>query len=151
MATIRVLLVDDDSMVRQILSRMLAAYPELDIVGQAATGEEAVSRVEELSPQVVVMDIRMPKMDGIAAAREIKQKYPQVQIIGLSEYGNGYNADAMLKAGAVAVFHKSKSPEELYPAIMKAGGQDSPALARRPEKNPPTPLRPASCSPVAEE
>ena len=129
MATIRVLLVDDDSMVRQILSRMLAAYPELDIVGQAATGEEAVSRVEELSPQVVVMDIRMPKMDGIAAAREIKQKYPQVQIIGLSEYGNGYNADAMLKAGAVAVFHKSKSPEELYPAIMKAGGQDSPAFA----------------------
>lgn len=129
MATIRVLLVDDDSMVRQILSRMLASYPELDVVGQAATGDEAVSRVEELSPQVVVMDIRMPKMDGIAAAREIKQRYPQVQIIGLSEYGDGYNADAMLKAGAVAVFHKSKSPEELYPAIIKAGGQDSPASA----------------------
>ncbi len=129
MATIRVLLVDDDSMVRQILSRMLASYPDLDIVGQASTGEEAVSRVEELSPQVVIMDIRMPKMDGIAAAREIKQRYPQVQIIGLSEYGDGYNADAMLKAGAVAVFHKSKSPEELYPAIMKAGGHDSPVLA----------------------
>jgi DNA-binding NarL/FixJ family response regulator len=128
-ATIRVLLVDDDSMVRQILSRMLASYPDLDIVGQASTGEEAVSRVEELSPQVVIMDIRMPKMDGIAAAREIKQRYPQVQIIGLSEYGDGYNADAMLKAGAVAVFHKSKSPEELYPAIMKAGGHDSPVLA----------------------
>jgi len=128
-ATIRVLLVDDDSMVRQILSRMLASYPDLDIVGQASTGEEAVFRVEELSPQVVIMDIRMPKMDGIAAAREIKQRYPQVQIIGLSEYGDGYNADAMLKAGAVAVFHKSKSPEELYPAIMKAGGHDSPVLA----------------------
>jgi hypothetical protein len=52
-----------------------------------------------------------------------------VQIIGLSEYGDGYNTDAMLKAGAVAVFHKSKSPEELYPAIMKAGGHDSPVLA----------------------
>jgi DNA-binding NarL/FixJ family response regulator len=128
-ATIRVLLVDDDSMVRQILSRMLASYPDLDIVGQASTGEEAVFRVEELSPQVVIMDIRMPKMDGIAAAREIKQRYSQVQIIGLSEYGDGYNADAMLKAGAVAVFHKSKSPEELYPAIMKAGGHDSPVLA----------------------
>ena len=128
-ATIRVLLVDDDSMVRQMLSRMLASYADLDIVGQASTGEEAVSRVEELSPQVVIMDIRMPKMDGIAAAREIKQRYPQVQIIGLSEYGNGYNADAMLKAGAVAVFHKSKSPEELYPAIMKAGGHDSRVLA----------------------
>lgn len=128
-ATIRVLLVDDDSMVRQVLSRMLASYPDLDVVGQAATGEEAVSRVEELSPQVVIMDIRMPKMDGIAAAREIKQRYPHVQIIGLSEYGNGYNADAMLKAGAVAVFHKSRSPEELYPAIMNAGGQNSTASA----------------------
>ena len=120
MATIRVLLVDDDSMIRQILARMLASYPDLEVVGQAASGDEAVSCVEQLAPQVVVMDIRMPKMDGIAAAREIKEKYPQVQIIGLSEYGNGYNADAMLKAGALAVYHKSRSPEELIPAIMNA-------------------------------
>jgi DNA-binding NarL/FixJ family response regulator len=124
MATTRVLLADDDSMVRQILTRLLASDPNLDVVGQAVTGEEAVSYVEQLLPQVVVMDIRMPKMDGIAATREIKQKYPEVQIIGLSEYGNGYNADAMLKAGAVAVYHKSKSPEELIPAILKAGGQN---------------------------
>ena len=123
MATIRVVLVDDDSLVRQVLSRMLASYTDLEVVGQAATGEEAISCVEKLSPQVVIMDIRMPKMDGIAAAREIKEKYPQVQIIGLSEYGNGYNADAMLKAGAVAVYHKSKSPEELIPAIIKASGK----------------------------
>jgi DNA-binding NarL/FixJ family response regulator len=126
MTTLRVLLVDDDSMVRQILARLLASYPDLDVVGQAATGDEAVSCVEALSPQIVIMDIRMPKMDGIAAAREIKAKYPQVQIIGLSEYGNGYNADAMLKAGAVAVYHKSAAPEELYPAIIRAGGQELP-------------------------
>jgi DNA-binding NarL/FixJ family response regulator len=127
MTTLRVLLVDDDSMVRQILARMLATYPDLDVVGQAATGDEAVTCVEKLAPHIVIMDIRMPKMDGIAAAREIRAKYPQVQIIGLSEYGNGYNADAMLKAGAVAVYHKSKAPEELYPAIISAGRQDSPS------------------------
>jgi DNA-binding NarL/FixJ family response regulator len=111
-------------MVRQILARMLASYPDLDVVGQAATGDEAVSCVEKLSPHVVIMDIRMPRMDGIAAAREIREKYPQVHIIGLSEYGTGYNADAMLKAGAVAVYHKSQAPEELYPAIIKASGKD---------------------------
>jgi DNA-binding NarL/FixJ family response regulator len=124
MATLRVLLVDDDSMVRRILAQILATYPDLDVVGQAATGDEAVSCVEALSPHIVIMDIRMPRMDGIAAAREIKAKYPQVQIIGLSEYGTGYNADAMLKAGAIAVYHKSKAPEELYPAIIEAGGED---------------------------
>lgn len=123
MATVRVLLADDDSMVRQLLSGLLSSYPNLEVVGQAATGEEAVLCVKKLSPHVVIMDIRMPKMDGIAASREIRQKYPQVQIIGLSEYGNGYNEDAMLRAGALAVFLKSKSPEELYPAIMRAGGQ----------------------------
>jgi DNA-binding NarL/FixJ family response regulator len=126
-STIRVLLVDDDSMVRQLLIRSLVTYPDLQVVGQAATGDEAVSCVEKLAPQIVIMDIRMPRMDGIAAAREIKAKYPQVQIIGLSEYGHGYNADAMLKAGAVAVYHKSMATEELYSAIIKAGGQDVPA------------------------
>jgi DNA-binding NarL/FixJ family response regulator len=125
MASLRLLLVDDDFMVRRILAQILATYPDLEVVGQAATGDEAVSCVETLSPHVVIMDIRMPRMDGIAAAREIKAKYPQVQIIGLSEYGHGYNADAMLKAGAVAVYHKSKAPEELYSAILKAGRQDS--------------------------
>ena len=112
MATTRVLLADDDSMVRQILTRLLASDPNLDVVGEAVTGEEAVSYVEQLLPQVVVMDIRMPKMDGIAATREIKQKYPQVQIIGLSEYGNGYNADAMLKAGAKACSAKAEPSSE---------------------------------------
>ncbi len=119
MATTRVLLVDDESLVRQVLSRILADYPDLEVVGQAATGDEAISNVDALRPHVVIMDIRMPKMDGITAAREIKSKYPEVQIIALTEFAYGYHADAMLKAGALAVYQKSNAFEELYPAIKK--------------------------------
>jgi DNA-binding NarL/FixJ family response regulator len=119
MATSRVLLADDDSLVRLAIRRVLADYPEVDVVGEATTGVEAVSGVERLRPHIVIMDIRMPRMDGIAAAREIKDKYPETQIIGLSEYAYGYHADAMLKAGALAVYQKSKAPEELYAAIKK--------------------------------
>jgi DNA-binding NarL/FixJ family response regulator len=88
-------------------------------VGEAATGYEAVAAVDRLQPDIVVMDIRMPGLDGIAAAREIRDKHPQVKIIGLSEYAYGYNTDAMGKAGAVGIYLKSNALEELYPAIKK--------------------------------
>jgi DNA-binding NarL/FixJ family response regulator len=119
MATTRVLLVDDESLVRHVLSRILADYPDVEVIGQAATGDEAILSVEALRPHLVIMDIRMPKMDGIAAAREIKSKYPEVQIIALTELAYGYHADAMLRAGALAVYQKANAFEELYPAIKK--------------------------------
>ena len=89
-ATIRVLLVDDESLVRRILKQILAGYQDMELVGEAANGEEAISAVARLQPDIVVMDIRMPALDGIAAAREIRLKYPHVKIIGLSEYGNDF-------------------------------------------------------------
>ena len=82
------LLVDDESLVRRILKQILAGYQDMELVGEAANGEEAISAVERLQPDVVVMDIRMPALDGIAAAREIRAKYPHVKIIGLSEYAH---------------------------------------------------------------
>jgi DNA-binding NarL/FixJ family response regulator len=127
MAITRVLLADDDSLVRLAIRRVLVGYPEVEVVGEAATGVDAVSSVERLRPHIVIMDIRMPRMDGIAACREVKDKYPDVQVIGLSEYAYGYHADAMLKAGALAVYQKSNALEELYAAIKKViGSQDNP-------------------------
>ena len=122
MAATRVLLVDDESLVRRILKQILASYPDMELVGEAATGYEAISAVERFQPDIVVMDIRMPGLDGIAAAREIRVKYPHVKIIGLSEYAYGYNTDAMEKAGAAGVYQKSSALEELYPAIKKVIG-----------------------------
>ena len=121
-ATTRVLLVDDESLVRRILKQILGAYQDMELVGEAANGEEAIAAVAQLQPDVVVMDIRMPGLDGIAAARVIKGKYPHVKIIGLSEYAQSYNIDAMERAGAVGVYLKSMALEELYRAIKAARG-----------------------------
>ena len=115
--TTRVLVVDDESLVRRTLQQVLASYRDLELVGEAANGEEAIAAVERLQPDIVVMDIRMPALDGIAAAREIRAKAPHVKIIGLSEHATGYNTDAMERAGAVGVYLKSMALEELYPAI----------------------------------
>ena len=115
--TIRVLVVDDECLVRRILKQILASYQDLELVGEAASGQEAIAAVATLQPDVVVMDIRMPTVDGIAAAREIHANAPHVKIIGLSEHATGYNTDAMEQAGAVGVYLKSMALEELYPAI----------------------------------
>jgi DNA-binding NarL/FixJ family response regulator len=120
MAGTRVLLVDDDSLVRKVLSRILADHEDIEVVGEAATGEEAISSVGRLEPHVVVLDIRMPKMDGVAAAREIRSRYPQVKIIGLSELPQQYEVFSMQKAGVSAVYYKSQATEQLYAAIKKA-------------------------------
>ena len=120
MTATRVLLVDDESLVRRILKQILSAYQDLELVGEAANGEEAISAVERLQPDVVVMDIRMPGYDGIAAVRAIREKYPRAKIIGLSEYAQSYNIDAMERAGALGVYLKSMALEELYPAIKAA-------------------------------
>jgi DNA-binding NarL/FixJ family response regulator len=116
-STTRVLVVDDESLVRRILKQILASYQDLELVGEAANGEEAIAAVTRLQPDIVVMDIRMPTLDGIAAAREIRAQAPHVKIIGLSEHATGYNTDAMEQAGVVGVYLKSMALEELYPAI----------------------------------
>jgi YesN/AraC family two-component response regulator len=85
MAGTRVLLVDDESLVRQILKQIVAGYPDMELVGEAENGEAAIDAVDRLQPDIVVMDVRIPTLDGTAAARKISLTYPHVKIIGLSD------------------------------------------------------------------
>src|SRR5512134_1140525 len=114
---IRVLIVDDHLMFRQGLRSLLQSYPDIDVVDEAGDGAEAVSKVTSLQPAVVVMDISMPKMDGVAATRLLKNEHSHITVLGLSVIGQGYQVDAMLKAGAVKVLTKEKAVDELYDAI----------------------------------
>ena len=100
---IRVLLVDDHERVRDALRDLLQSYPNLSLVGEASNGEEAVRLVRELSPSVVVMDINMPKLNGIDATMKIKTSYPHVVIVGLSVSASDAHRQAMTAAGATTL------------------------------------------------
>ncbi len=117
---IRVLLVDDHLMFRQGLRTLPQSYPDIDVVAEASDGAEAVSKVPTVQPTVVVMDISMPKMDGVAATRILKSQYAKVAVVGLSVTGEGYQVDAMLRAGAVTVLTKERAVDELYDSIKAA-------------------------------
>ena len=117
---IRVLLVDDHMMFRQGLRTLLQCYPDIEVVAEASDGAEAVSKVTAAQPTVVVMDISMPKMDGVAATRLLKSQHSEVTVLGLSVTGQGFQVEAMLKAGAVKVLTKEKAVDELYDCIKQA-------------------------------
>jgi len=119
-STIRVLLVDDHAMVRQGLRCALEVYPTIEVVGEADDGDQAVKCVAKLQPTVVVMDIVMPKMDGIAATRLIKSQYPQTAVVGLTRDLKDYTVYVVKKAGAFDVVDKKDAVVELYDAIQRA-------------------------------
>ncbi|MBS0171047.1 MAG: PAS domain S-box protein [Nitrospira sp.] len=119
-AGIRVLLVDDHAMVRQGLRSMLDAYDDIQVIGEAQDGVEAVRLARELRPRVVVMDISMPNMNGIEATAEIKAQYPDTTVIGLSVNADSENAEAMARAGAMRLLTKEMAVDSLYGAIREA-------------------------------
>lgn len=125
---IRVLIVDDHAMVRQGLRAVLQSYPNIEVVGEAANGEDGVACVQKLQPAVIVMDIGMPNLDGIGATRLIKIQYPQIAVVGLSVNAPSFHVDAMLKAGAFEVLTKDKAVDELYSAIQRAIAAVQPIL-----------------------
>jgi DNA-binding NarL/FixJ family response regulator len=120
---IRVLLVDDHFLVRQGLRKYLSHHLDIELVGEATNGEEAVKLTDLLKPDVVVMDINMPKMNGIEATSSILRKHPHLPIIGLSFYvGNG-NRKALLGAGACLLLEKGTAHQHLPHAIYQAVNQ----------------------------
>ncbi|HJT20069.1 MAG TPA: response regulator transcription factor [Nitrospira sp.] len=125
---VQVLLVEDHTIVRQGVRSLLETYPNLDIVGEAHDGEEAVMKVGKLQPAVVVMDINMPKMDGVAATRLIRTNYPHIAVLGLSVNAEGYHHEAMLRAGAFEVVSKEHAVDRLYSAIQRAVASVKPIL-----------------------
>src|ERR1051326_4598764 len=115
---IRVLLVEDHTLVRTSLWSFLESYPDVHVVGEAATGEEALVSVERLQPTVVVMDIKLTTIDGITTTRQIRSQYPQVAVVGLTIASEGPVWHAMEKAGAFGVLTKDKGAVDgLYQAI----------------------------------
>lgn len=117
---LRVLLVDDHAMVRQGLKTVLDSYPDVEVVGEAGDGQEALTLAERLRPEVVVMDINMPKMNGIEATRSIKSHYRDTTVVGLSVNATRENHEAMKAAGAAALITKEAAVDQLYSAIRQA-------------------------------
>jgi two-component system, chemotaxis family, CheB/CheR fusion protein len=125
---IRLLVVDDHAIVRRGLVTLLSSEENIDVVGEASDGAEAVDLARFLRPDVIVMDVSMPKMDGVEATHRIRSEFPGTRIIGLSMYSEGEMAAAMRNAGAVAFVTKGGPPEALVSAIHAAMLPSSPLI-----------------------
>ncbi len=120
--SIRALIVDDQPRARQSLKALLATCPQIGEVSEAANGQEALRCVEECQPDVVLMDVRMPEMDGLEATRRIKTRWQKVKVVMLSMYGE--YADEAQVVGADAFITKGESAERLLTTIGAVTGQN---------------------------
>jgi NarL family two-component system response regulator LiaR len=117
---IRIMLVDDHAVVRSGLGAFLSVNPDLELVGEAENGEQAVVRANLLKPDVILMDLMMPVMDGVAATQAIKKQNPQIQIVALTSFQEDELVQNALKAGAVGYLMKNVTARELAGAIKSA-------------------------------
>lgn len=117
---IKVLIVDDHAMVRRGLAFFLQAYPDLELAGEASNGLEAVQMAAETQPDVVLMDLIMPEMDGTEAIRQIKGAYQAIQVIALTSFKENELVRPALQAGAIGYLNKKVNSDELAQAIRAA-------------------------------
>jgi CheY-like chemotaxis protein len=117
---VRVLLVDDHAIVRQGIVNVLDADERVEVIGEAADGEEAIHAVEQLQPDVVLMDVNLPKINGIEATREIRERWPEIRVLGLSVHNDVATAQSMMEAGANGLLSKAEHTDRIVEAIMVA-------------------------------
>lgn len=122
---IRVVLVEDHALTRIGLKAALKRTDDIDVVGEASNGEEAIQRVRELRPDVVLMDVGMPVMDGIQATGEVSRENPSSRVIMLTQHDNDRDILASLAAGASGYCLKDVEPERLYTAIRSVNAGDA--------------------------
>jgi DNA-binding NarL/FixJ family response regulator len=130
----RVLIADDDDLMRAGLAELLSGDPSIEIVGEASTGREAVERARRLDPDVVLMDIRMPDVDGIEATRELTGAAARARVLILTTFEQDDYIFGALRAGASGFLLKRTRPEELVAAVHAIGAGDSllsPSVTRR--------------------
>lgn len=123
---IRVLLVDDHQLVRAGLASLLGTADDVAVVGQAGDGAAAVERARELRPDVILMDLSMPVMDGVAATRQIVEDLPSVQVLVLTSFSDRARVDLALGAGAIGYLLKDSEPDDLLAAVRAAARGESP-------------------------
>lgn len=131
---IRILVVDDYTLVREGFARMLELCPDFEVVGQASSAQEALERCRLLQPDIVLMDIKLPQINGIEATRMIKEKWPHVEIVILSMYDEDEYVMEAVKAGASGYLLKDVTHEQLFETVrvVHAGGSMmQPNLARK--------------------
>jgi DNA-binding NarL/FixJ family response regulator len=119
-APVRVLLADDQALFREALATLLGARPEVLVVGEAGNGAEALARSAELDPDVVLMDLHMPVLDGIAATRRLRVEQPRVRVLALTTFDDDEDVFAALRAGAVGYLLKDVTSERLVEALLAA-------------------------------
>ena len=118
--TVRVMIVDDHAVVRQGLRLFLDLQDDITVVGEARDGADALRQVEALAPDVILMDLMMPRMDGIEAVRRIKASHPEMRIIVLTSFSDDQKLFAAIRAGATGFLLKDVSPQDLAAAVYAA-------------------------------
>ena len=146
--TIRIFIADDHAIVREGLRALLATEPDLELVGEASDGIQAVSKVHALKPDVILLDMVMPRMDGLEAIVEIKKSWPEAKIIVLTSFSDDEKVFSAIRSGALGYLLKESSPQDLLQAIhsvARGEGFLSPTIASKvmreinqPPKLPPT-------------